>query len=555
MKKTTIFLMFFMAAVTSCTQQKTGRIEELSISPLPSLYISLPQPLYDSIIVDQDYKVPAEILIVDAVGDTLYTDTLKHIKTRGNSTFGQDKKAFTIKFHRARKLFNLKKSKSFVLLANAYDESHLRNAIGLDISSAIGLQTPRYTYVSLYINERYEGLYMLTNKVEINKHTLNITDLEKQNKLVNPCPLDEYNWEGIGLQKHIVQRKGFSLDKSPEQISGGYLLEIAGWKERYDRKNCGFQSFSGDLINIREPKHASLTEVDYMATFYNEMEQALLNATGYNHTTGKHYTNYLDITTFAKSYILNELLMNLDAGITSFYMYKDTDDKLYAGPSWDFDRTLDDNFWGGRYNSVNQIWAASKTGDFGFKSSGGILYQLMRHEDFQQTVADEWQNVVSPICHEFINNATWDSLAAYISVDAERDYALTNNRQSADYQSAIRSPLDFFKNRVEFLDFLWNAKENDLICVSDSKADGTWGAHDRSVHFYYKVGEPICYPTQKEIYNHDPILTFYVAGTDSIVPNGSTLNHPALLEMRWREPSWMEVQRRRIKKKFHKIFW
>lgn len=557
MFKQFVALLFLSVLLAGCNQRETSG--ENPHSSLPSLYISIPQNQYDSILLDSDYKASSEAVVIAEDGDTLYFGSLKHIKTRGNSTFTQGKKPYSIKFPKAQKLFNLHKSKSFVLLANWYDESHMRNAIGLDISEGIGLQTPRYVHVSLYINDEYKGSYLLTNKVEINKHTLNIADLEKQNKLLNPLPLHEYAWEAHGTRKHIDQRKGYLLEKSPDDISGGYLLEIAGWKERYDRKDCGFQANSGDLINIREPKYASHPEVEYIANYYNAMEQALFDSTGYNPLTKRHYSEYLDIHSFALSYIVNELLMNLDAGITSFYMYKDVDDKIYAGPSWDFDRTLDDNFWGGKYNSTNQIWAGSETGDMGFKSSGGIFYQLLKHEDFRLAVCEEWNNNASLVCHEFLNNRTWDSLASYISNDVERDNLINRTRQSADYLAAVDKPLYFLRERVAFLDWFWNVDETEIICVSNCIADGSYGAHDRLLHFYYKVGEPIIYPLiiphEGEVYNHDPIQTFYIAGKDSIVPNGSILDYPAQLEMRWREPSWKEVQLRRIKKKLHKIFW
>lgn len=396
----------------------------------------------------------------------------------------------------------------------------------------------------------------MTNKVEINKHALDITDLERLNKEQNPLPLKIYTWFGLGIRKHTIQRKGFLLDKTPEDITGGYIIEIIGFKDRYDRKDCGFASSSGDLIVIREPEHASKEEVEYIADFYNQMECALLDSTGYNLITGKHYSEYLDLVSFAHSYILNELLMNIDAGITSFYMYKDCDDILYAGPSWDFDGILNYPSWVGSYCCVNAIWAASKTGYMGHASSGGFFYNLMRHEDFRQMVCREWETSISPACHQLFESGVWDSLVNYLSYDAERDFNLTNNRQSSDYVLATRRPLDFLQKRMEFLDWLWSTNGDDVISVADSITEGRW-EYDRFMNLYYRVGEPIIYPTmiiEGEVYNHDPIPIFYISGTDSIIPDGTVLDHPKHLEMRWREPTWKEVQIRRVRKKLHKIF-
>ena len=543
-----LILTFFVG----CRQKESH--DEPNNSPLPSLYITIHPTQLDSILNDRDHKAPADAIFLDATGDTLFDGPLKHIKTRGNSSWCLSKKPFSIKLLKSREFLNLDRSKSFVLLTNALDESHIRNAIAFDISRAIGLPTPKYTFINLYINCKYKGLYQMTNKVEVNKHALDITDLERLNKEQNPLPLKKYSWFGLGKQKHTIQRKGFLLDKSPDDITGGYIIEIIGIKDRYDRKDCGFVSSSGELVVIREPEHASKEEVEYIADYYNQMEMAIVDSLGYNVHTGKHYTDYLDAPSFAKTYILNELLMNLDAGITSFYMYKNNNGKIMAGPSWDFDRTLNDNFWLGRYCCVNAIWAGAKTGYMEYQLSGGIFYNLLRHEDFRQIVCKEWETSISPECHQLYESGAWDSLVNYLSYNAERDFKLTNNRQSADYASATRRPLVFFQERTKFLDWLWSTNGDDVISVADSIADGSWG-HDRFMNLYYHVGEPIIYPTMKgEIYNHDPIPIFYVSGTDSIIPDGSVINLPIHLEMRWRNPTWKEVQIRRVKKKLAKVF-
>ncbi len=549
MPKYNTTLLLILVCFVGCRQKESS--QATIKSHLSSLHITIPSGQLDSILNDRDHKAPADAVLIDANGDTLYDGPLKHIKTRGNSSWDRDKKPFTIKLLKSRELLSLDRSKSFVLLANAFDESHLRNAIAFDISYEIGLPAPKYTFINLYINGKNKGLYQMTNKVEISKHTLDITDLDKLNKECNPLPLDNYSWFGIGIQKHTTQRKGFLLDNSPDDFTGGYLMEIIGFKDRYDRKDCGFVSSGGELVVIREPEHASMEEVGYIADYYNQMEAAIVDSLGFNGCTGKHYSDYMDVYSFAKCYILNELLMNMDAGNTSFYMYKDSNDKLMAGPIWDFDRSLNCSFWWARYCSANEIWASSKTGYMEFQLSGGIFYNLLRHEDFKKVVYQEWNNTVSPICHQLLEAGNWDSLANYLAYDAERDFILTNNRQSDNYSKAVRRPLDFLQERVEFLDWLWNSDGDDVICVADSIAEGRW-EHDRFINLYYRVGEPIVYPEMR--YNNDPILEFYIAGTDSIIPDGAVLNHPVHLEMRCRKPTWTEVQTRRVKKKLAKVF-
>lgn len=545
-------LLFLLLFFVGCHNEESYK--ETTRSTLPCLYITLEPSQLDSILQDRNHKAPADAVLIDANGDTLYNGPLKHFKTRGNATFTlQDKKPFSIKFPKTHKLFHLDESKSFVLLANAFDESHLRNAIAFDVSRAIGLPTPHYVFVSLYLNDKYYGLYQMTNKVEINKHALDITDLDELNKEANPRPLKESVKFGVGMQNQIIQRKGFILENTPEDITGGYLLEIIGYLDRYEQKDCGFMSSKEELIVIREPEHASKEEVDYIADFYNQMETALHDPKGYNAHTGKHYSDYLDVYSFAKSYILNELVMNLDAGITSCFMYKDRNSKMMAGPSWDFDATLNYIPWCGKYCSANEIWAGAKTGYLGHSSLDGIFYVLLKHDDFRRLVYQEWNDTISPICHQLLESGIWDSLAIHLSYDAERDFIQNNNRQSDNYSLAVRRPLDFLKERMEFLDWLWTTNGNDVISVIDSTFS-EMKFHERYNQLYYRTGEPIVYPTLKLICYDDPLLELYIAGTDSLIPDGTVLNRPAKLEMRWREPTWKEVQIRRVKKKINQIF-
>ena len=218
----TFLFIIIIAFFVGCLHKESR--EESIKSPLPSLYITILPSQFDSILNNRDYKAPADAIIVDANSDTLYDGPLKHIKTRGNSTWRNDKKPFSIKLYRSRKLLHLDKSKSFVLLANARDESHIRNAIAFNVSRAIDLPAPRYDYVSLYINNQYKGLYQMTNKVEINKYALDITDLERLNKEYNPLPLKEYNRFGVGIQNQTSRRKGFLLDKSRHNLRNHGLI-------------------------------------------------------------------------------------------------------------------------------------------------------------------------------------------------------------------------------------------------------------------------------------------------------------------------------------------
>ena len=549
LRKQCLCLFLILLVVAGCRQQEPKKTPVAS--SLPSFYITLPPEALDSVLQDRDYEVPAEALLLSAENDTMYDGELSHIKTRGNTTFLLDKKSFTIKFPQKVRLLGLDRNRSFVLLANPCDESHIRNAIALDLARAFGIPASRYAYLRLYLNDEYRGLYQITNKVEVGRNTLNITDLNKLNKQTNPRPLDEYTWFAYGRKRQTVLRKGVLLEQNPEDITGGYLLDNSGTNELYCRSVSGFVSAAGDPIRIRSPKYASPEEVEYIAGLYDQMEAAVLAPDGHHPETGKHYSDYIDVGSFARYYLLNEILLNYDGGWTSFMMYKDSDyidPKIYAGPAWDFDRTLGNPWFLKGVKLNNRFIVNGKRGIDGEPHSGGLLYHLMQHDDFVAVVKSCYEQEIGPICHDYVEAGCWDSIAENLYAEADKDNRLYGTRYSVDYEEAVSSTIDFLRQRIDFFDWFYSTEESERVKVT------VFLSNNKKTYAYYPLDKPINTPQAEVRTNHDPVYELYYAGTDSIVKDGTVFHETRNLELRKRDPNWREVQMRRIRKKLEKYF-
>ena len=85
------------------------------------------------------------------------------IRGRGNSTWELPKKPYRIKFEEKVSLFGEAKNKSWVLLALYYDYSAVKDKLAFAMADAIGTDVfvPSYHYVELYLNGKYQGLYLL----------------------------------------------------------------------------------------------------------------------------------------------------------------------------------------------------------------------------------------------------------------------------------------------------------------------------------------------------------------------------------------------------------
>ncbi len=543
----TIAIAFFAFACMDCHRE----VEQEEYPALPSLHITMTSLQLDSILAQRDNKVSAYALLTDVDGDTLFQGNLTHIKTRGNTSFDENKKSFTIKFPKKQVFFGLDRGKTFVLLANACDESYIRNAIALDLALAFGIPAPRYAYLTVYINDTYWGLYQITNKVHVGKDALDITDLDKRNEWYNPKPLQEYEWYGSGRKNQVVQRKGVQLDNDPEDFTGGYLLDNTTINS-YQKSLSGFVSNAEDNIRIHSPKYASPREVDYIAKLYNEMESAVRAPDGICPESGKHYSDYIDVESFARYYLLNELLLNLDGGWASFFMYKDTDvndPKIYAGPAWDYDRALDNShFLKDVCVLPNELFVCEKNKKVGVACSGGLFYYLCQHEVFQQVVCDCYMNEISSACHRYLEEHSFDSLASLLSHEADMDNAKYKTRQSADYASATQRAVSFLRERIAFFDKYYSSKDEGYVLVRYERE------YQKNLTFCYLLGEPVNAPQLTPVVNnHDPIYAMYYPGTDSIVPDGTIFRIPQKLELRKREPTDREVLMRRIRKKLAKI--
>ncbi|MBO4356001.1 MAG: CotH kinase family protein, partial [Clostridia bacterium] len=111
-----------------------------------------------------------------------YTENVGDIKIRGrgNSTWTGNnvKHSYRIKLDKKSDMFGFGSSKHWILLANYYEPTFLRNKMAYDFSNAIGMWSPESTWVVLYFNGSYAGLYQLCESIRVSKERVNITNWE-----------------------------------------------------------------------------------------------------------------------------------------------------------------------------------------------------------------------------------------------------------------------------------------------------------------------------------------------------------------------------------------
>lgn len=296
---------------------------------------------------DKSNKATGNMILQNADGSVVYQDALTQIKGRGNSTWQKDKKPYQIKLSTKTDLLQTgsedNEVKTWVLLANHDDSTNMRNTLIYNLGLELGMEScTENQWVNLYYDGEYRGCYLLSEKVEVDSGRVDITDLEELNEEAN---------EGVDIEELPVETGKTANGatylycagmKSPEDITGGYLLEMELYT-RVEAEVCYFTTSRGQNVVVKSPEYASKEEMDYIASLYQEWEDAVYNG-GVNPTTGKKYTEYVDLRSAAVCYLANEISKNQDGFRTSSFFYKDNDDDMmYMGPLWDYDITLNFN--------------------------------------------------------------------------------------------------------------------------------------------------------------------------------------------------------------------
>ena len=262
------------------------------------------------------------------------------IKVRGNSTANAPKKSWKLKLASKAALAGMPKSKHWVLLANYYDETHLRGKLGADFANAIGSMGMRSEWVECVLNGSWQGLYQLSEHIRIEKNRVNIFDWE-----------DEAEARGIvGGDTNLSW-----VDSTVDDITGGYLFESS---DEYDER-AKFTVTAANLTlktMVKSPEYLDTnpTMMAWCRTYLQEYADALTSFDGYS-PAGRHYGELADVESMAAYFLVMELFGNDDAVRKSRYFYKDRGAPLKFGPVWDFDGGVGDS----RYGYHPEIWCVN----------------------------------------------------------------------------------------------------------------------------------------------------------------------------------------------------
>lgn len=386
---------------------------KVSLSEIyPSVYID-----YDADRIHRNSYIDATIRITDPEHKYWDVDEFEspiQIKGRGNSTWDFPKKPYRIKLAEKAKIFGMHKNKDWVLLANYSDKSLLRNQVGQRLAKIVGMSWAPESYnVDLYLNGNYFGSYDFTEHKEVANHRVDI-DID----------------------------------------AGDCYLEIEAKKDNpvwFDTKRMNIP------IMFSEPEEPSSELRAEVENYINDFETAL--ASSYFDDPVRGYEAYIDIESFAKNFIVQELTKNIDADLfKSLFLVKRKGGKLEFYHVWDFDLALGNcNYLCGHAQVSNgpKGWYIMNHTQEGINT--GWYYHLFKGPKFKAVVKRIWQQSypelqnIPTFIEERYNEIAGSAGRNFMRWPILDTYIWPNIVWLGDYRLEVEYMMDYYTERLEWM--------------------------------------------------------------------------------------------------------
>ena len=276
--------------------------------------------------------------------DEILADTdelqLEYIRGRGHTTWMENKKPYKFKLDKKADLLGMGKNKHWTLLANAFDETLLRNKLTYYMGEQLGLAyTPKSLPVDVVMNGEYLGSYFLCEQVRIGKSRVDIDELTPE-------------------------------DNDEPEITGGYLFSI---REGNEAPENLFTTEKGVTFAFQDPQFTddetgTPKQKAYISEYLQEAENAVFSGNA---------PEYMDLKSSADYWWVQVFTQNQDAYITdSTFLYKPRNDKIYWGPLWDFDLALGRTY--------------KQTDGFNFRLMPWLDYLRENDPDYLDLLVERW---------------------------------------------------------------------------------------------------------------------------------------------------------------------
>ena len=414
---------------------------------VPTVHIDVQSGSMEYLHMDKDNKESGTIRLYDSDGTQLHSGILEIIKGRGNSSWGVDKKPYSLTLDQNADLLGMGEAQRWILLAEGfYTSVNIRNKIVYDFAQATGMKyTPKGEWVDLYLNGEYAGLYLLSERNEIHPERIDI---------------------------------------DPET---GSLVSME-WDIRLrEQKLLHVVTDAGQALRV----HHSPVTLSALDAQWQSVENAILAEDGIDPVSGKSWLELIDLDSWASKYLLEEVFGNHDGGsFSQFYYFDASRDKVFAGPIWDYDLAM------GGYDSWLKNYPQCLIMNREYKEDGLYTpwyHALYQKTEFRQRVKELYQSVYLPAMKQFLASGFEETVSDVWPVFIQN--AIRWGYSPDEIRGELDFIYDYLTKRNAFLEDMWvNGTQYQIVRVDPGREE-VYG------HLAVKTGERL-----PELYSFDSYL-------------------------------------------------
>lgn len=345
-----------------------------------------------------DGYVNASVTITDIDGSVLSDSAL--VKVRGNTTAmtAIPKKGYAFKFGKKKEFLGMGKGKKWVLLANTFDPTLLRNFIANELAHRLGLPyTSEQRFVELWLDGSFRGLYTLMEPVQEGKDRVDI-DIESNSG-----------------------KKDFLLE----------------YERLLDEEDVTYLTTNGLRFAVKEPEEPDEDQLAYIQGVMDDIVGTMKNG------TREEIESKIDVESFVLYYLLNEFYKTYDFDTSSvYYFYQDG--KLFAGPAWDYDLSTGNT-------TLTQTRGKAAHYPDGIYANKQIYSILCKHEWFRQEVRAAFIEHYAYLCGIIAPGGLIDQLTETYSGPISRNYSEAGWKAGRQWVNIQHTPLPTYEENVEYL--------------------------------------------------------------------------------------------------------
>lgn len=342
--------------------------------------------------ISKENKIWATLAVKDATADRSLHSVLDEpdyeeavqINYRGASSFSQfDKKQYRIKFFKKEggtkdkevSFLGMGEHSEWVLNGPFLDKTLMRNKLVYELGQELFEWAPDSRYVEVFVNGKYQGVYLAVEPVTNGETRLRLCEFGLAS----------------GETAYVVKRDRVETEEDPLEVYGHY---------------------AGKTMNdifIDYPTKSNLTQQqkEWIIKDIDDFERVLYSE--YFDDPKQGYAKYIDVEAFADYVVLNEFVLNHDAGNLSTYIYKELGGKLKPA-IWDYNNAFD-----------NYQWFAMDYGQF-YVAQNSWFDRLMQDRAFVDQVVARYRELRTGILSEEALYSSIDTYEAELSNATERNF-------------------------------------------------------------------------------------------------------------------------------------